>query len=195
MAHQGVLLLDELGEFARPALEALRQPLEDGTIVVARVSGHAIFPARFLLVATMNLCPCGARGDPAVECSCSPQRLAAYRDKLSRALLDRIDLVVQMPRERSKEWNGSVGEGSAVVRARVEDAVARLRDEAPAFGTQATRLLSRAVDTLPLSARGRTRVARTAVTIAALAGSGTVEPEHVAEALSYRAPRELDGWR
>jgi magnesium chelatase family protein len=194
LAHQGVLLLDELAEFARPALEALRQPLEDGTIAISRVAGQAVFPARFLLVATMNLCPCGARGDPAAECSCSPQRLAAYRDKLSRALLDRIDLVVQMPRERSREWNAGPGESSAAVRARVEGAAVRLREESPVFGSEAERLLSHAVDTLPLSARGRTRVARTAVTIAALAARPSVEPEHVAEALSYRTPRELDVW-
>src|SRR5439155_17011986 len=85
LAHRGVLLLDELVEFVRPALEALRQPLEDGVVSVARAGGQALFPARFRLIATMNLCPCGARGDAAAECSCSPQRLAAFRDKLSRA--------------------------------------------------------------------------------------------------------------
>jgi magnesium chelatase family protein len=195
LAHRGVLLLDELAEFARPALEALRQPLEDGTIAIARATGQAVFPARFLLVATMNLCPCGARGDPAADCSCSPQRLAAYRDKLSRALLDRIDLVVQMPRERSREWNGKPGESSAAVRVRVEAAARRLHEARPAFRREAEELLSRAVDRLPLSARGRTRVERTATTIAALAGSATVAPDHVAEALSYRAPAELDGLR
>src|SRR5438876_9114723 len=98
LAHRGVLFLDELAEFPRPTLEALRQPLEDGAISIARVEGKATFPARFQLVATMNLCPCGARGDPAAECSCSTQRLAAYRDKLSRALLDRFDLLVTVPR-------------------------------------------------------------------------------------------------
>src|SRR5260221_8924597 len=94
LAHRGVLLLDELPEFMRPALESLRQPLEDGIVSVARAAGQALFPARFQLVATMNLCPCGARGDPSAECSCSPQRLASFRDKLSRALLDRFDLVI-----------------------------------------------------------------------------------------------------
>ena len=92
LAHRGVLFLDELAEFPRNALEALRQPLEDGAISIARVGGRIVFPARFQLVGTMNLCPCGARGDPAAECSCSASRLAAYRDKLSRALLDRFDL-------------------------------------------------------------------------------------------------------
>src|SRR4029077_10916407 len=94
LAHRGVLLLDELPEFPRSVLESLRQPLEDGVVSVARVGGHALFPARFQLVGTMNMCPCGARGDPALECACSPQRLAAYREKLSRALVDRFDLAV-----------------------------------------------------------------------------------------------------
>ena len=105
-----MLFLDELAEFPRNALEALRQPLEDGAISIARVGGKIVFPARFQLVATMNLCPCGARGDPAAECSCSAARLAAYRDKLSRALLDRFDLVVTVPRPRARELEGAPGE-------------------------------------------------------------------------------------
>ena len=101
LAHRGVLLLDELAEFQRPALEALRQPLEDGEILVARAAGSVRFPARFQLVGTMNLCPCGARGDPGAQCSCSAQRIARYRDRLSRALLDRFDIVVTVPRPRA----------------------------------------------------------------------------------------------
>ncbi|HEX5468316.1 MAG TPA: YifB family Mg chelatase-like AAA ATPase [Gaiellaceae bacterium] len=193
LAHQGVLFLDELAEFYRPALEALRQPLEDGAIAIARVQGQALFPARFVLVGTMNLCPCGGRGDPAAECSCSPQRLAAYRDKLSRALLDRFDLVVQVPRARATELNGSPGESSEIVRKRVETAALRLRDP-PSLSEPGAALLTRAVDSLPLSGRGRARVARVSVTIAALAGAGTVAAEHVAEALSYRSPKELGSW-
>jgi magnesium chelatase family protein len=193
LAHRGVLFLDELAEFYRPALEALRQPLEDGSIAIARVQGHAVFPARFVLVGTMNLCPCGGRGDPAAECSCSPQRLAAYRDKLSRALLDRFDLVVQVPRARATELGGSPGEASAVVRERVERAAARLCDP-PSLSKPGAELLARAVDSLPLSGRGRARVARVAATIAAAAGHGSVGAEHVAEALSYRSPRELGSW-
>ena len=103
LAHRGVLLLDELAEFQRPALEALRQPLEDGEILVARAAGSARFPASFQLIGTMNLCPCGARGDPGAQCSCSPQRIARYRDRLSRALLDRFDIVVTVPRPRASE--------------------------------------------------------------------------------------------
>ncbi len=190
LAHRGVLLLDELPEFARPALEALRQPLEDGVISVARAEGTALYPARFQLVATMNLCPCGARGDPAVACSCSAQRLAAYANKLSRALLDRFDLLVAVPRPRARELAGERAESSQAVRARVLAAQAALASP-PRRSDEANALLTRAVERLPLSGRGRSRVARVAATIAALAGSGVVGPQHVAEALSYRAPKEL----
>jgi magnesium chelatase family protein len=138
----------------------------------------------------MNLCPCGARGDPAVECSCSPQRLASYREKLSRALLDRFDLVVVVPRARSREL-GTPGEPSDAVRERVERAAGK---DAPPFERVASELLDRAVDTLPLSARGRGKVGRVAATITKLAGEERVAPEHVAEALSYRSPSELAAW-
>jgi magnesium chelatase family protein len=192
LAHRGVLLLDELPEFARPVLESLRQPLEDGVISVARVGGRAVFPASFRLVATMNLCPCGARGDPGQECSCPAVRIAAYREKVSRALLDRFDLVLTAPRPRAEELAAPPGERSVPVRERVVAARARLVDGPPLRRTPAASdLLDRAVDRLPLSGRGRVRVARVARTIAALAGSGAVAPEHVAEALSYRSPSEL----
>jgi magnesium chelatase family protein len=184
-------VVDELAEFPRPTLEALRQPLEDGFVCIARAAGRAIFPARFQLVATMNLCPCGARGDPSAECSCSAQRLAAYRDKLSRALLDRFDLVIAVPRPRADELAAGPGEASDAVAERVSSArellaVAPLRRTADADD-----LLTRAVDRLPLSGRGRARVARVSRTIAALAGAEDVRPEHVGEALAYRAPQEL----
>jgi magnesium chelatase family protein len=139
----------------------------------------------------MNLCPCGARGDPAAECSCSAQRLARYRDKLSRALLDRFDLVVTLPRARAADLAATEGEASAVVRERVVVARTRLADTDAERSAAADELLTRAVDRLPLSGRGRARVARVALTIAALASSGLVLPEHVAEALSYRRPAEL----
>ena len=183
LAHHGVLLLDELPEFARPTLEALRQPLEDGVVCIARAAGRAVFPARFQLVGTMNLCACGARGDPAMACTCTAQRLAAYDAKLSRALLDRFDLVVTVPRPRAAELAAEAGEGSTAVAARV----ARARTAGLLRRTaDADALLSRAVDKLPLSGRGRARVARVARTIAALAGVDAVQAEHVAEALAYR---------
>jgi magnesium chelatase family protein len=191
LAHTGVLLLDELPEFLRPALEALRQPLEDGFVTVARVGGRCVFPARFALVGTMNLCPCGGRGDSAVGCACSPQRLASFREKLSRALLDRFDLVVTVPRPRAHELAAGPAESSAAVRERVVAARARLRERSADWTPEARALLDRAVERLPLSGRGRSRVARVARTAAAHAGADRVEPGHVAEALSYRAPKEL----
>lgn len=191
LAHRGVLFLDELAEFQRPTLEALRQPLEDGIVSIARVGGRAVFPAAFQLVGAMNLCPCGARGDPVVECTCSPQRLATYRDKLSRALLDRFDLVVTVPRPRAVELAGAAAEESSTVRERVVTARERLRGRPLERAPDADELLTRAVERLPLSGRGRARVARVARTIAALAAAEVVEPEHLAEALAYRSPTEL----
>jgi magnesium chelatase family protein len=191
LAHRGVLFLDELAEFPRPTLEALRQPLEDGAISIARVEGKAVFPARFQLVATMNLCPCGARGDPAAECSCSAQRLAAYRDKLSRALLDRFDLLVTVPRPRAVELAAAPSEASDFVRERVIAARGLLRERRLSRSDPADALLSRAVERLPLSARGRARVARVAATVASLAGAEQIDAEHIAEALSFRTPNEL----
>jgi magnesium chelatase family protein len=191
LAHRGVLLLDELAEFRRDALEALRQPLEDGFISVARAAGRVVFPARFQLVGTMNLCPCGGRGDPGAQCSCSAQRLAHYRAKLSRALLDRFDLVVAMPRIRGQELAAVPGEPSEPVRSRVVAARERLAAQPPNRDQEADALLRNATDRLHLSGRGFARVGRVARTIAALAASDSVHAEHVAEALAYRSPDEL----
>ncbi|HZO50128.1 MAG TPA: YifB family Mg chelatase-like AAA ATPase [Gaiellaceae bacterium] len=193
LAHRGVLLLDELPEFSRAVLEALRQPLEDGFVAVSRVGGAALFPAAFRLVGTMNMCPCGGRGDPAAECRCTAQRIAAYQEKVSRALLDRFDLVVAMPRPRASELAAPPGERSQAVRERVVAARERLDGAVLRRTASASELLDRAVERLPLSGRGRTRVARVARTIAALAGASAVAAEHVAEALSYRVPRGLSG--
>jgi magnesium chelatase family protein len=191
LAHRGVLFLDELPEFHRPALEGMRQPLEDGVVAVARIGGRAVFPARFQLVGAMNLCPCGARGDASAQCTCSAERVQRYREKLSRALLDRFDLVLAVPRARGEELAGPEGEPSAAVRTRVAAASDRLREEVPCRDDDADALLTRAVERLPLSGRGRARVARVAATIASLAASERVLAEHVAEALSYRPPAEL----
>lgn len=191
LAHRGVLLLDELPEFGRGAVESLRQPLEDGVVAVSRVSGRAEFPARFQLVCTMNLCFCGGTGDPAAECTCSAQRLVTFRDRLSRALLDRIDIALVVPRARAAELAGPPGEESAAVRARVVAARGRL-DAVGAPDAAGRALLDRAVERLPLSGRARGRVLRLAGTIAALDAAEQPRAEHVAEALSYRVPRELE---
>ena len=139
----------------------------------------------------MNLCPCGARGDPSAECSCSATRLAAYRDKLSRALLDRFDLLVTVPRPRARELEAAAGETSDAVRARVSAARERSRGDPLSRSKQASELLAGAIERLGLSARGRARVARVSRTIALLAGASEVGREHVAEALSFRSPTEL----
>ena len=139
----------------------------------------------------MNLCPCGARGDPAARCSCAPERVHRYREKLSRALLDRFDLSLAVPRPRGTELAGPAGEASAAVSERVAGARRRLTDTPPPLNENARDLLTRAVERLPLSGRGRARVGRVAATVAALAGAEEIAPEHLAEALSYRPPREL----
>ena len=188
LAHRGVLFLDELPEFQRPALEALRQPLEDGVVSVARVAVRAVFPARFQLIAAMNMCPCGARGDPAARCACSARPHPALpREAVAcapRPLRPRVDRAAA----RGQELAGPPGERSSAARARVLAARARLREERPPRTPPADALLERAVERLPLSGRGHARVARVAATIAALAGVDAVLPEHVAEALSYRLP-------
>ncbi len=138
----------------------------------------------------MNLCPCGGRGDAAVGCSRSPQQLDRHRDKLSRALLDRFDLVIALPRPRATELGAPPSEASAEVRKRVSSGRERLAAPLP-LAHEAEALLARAVERLPLSGRGRARVARVARTIAALASCEQVAVEHLAEALSYRSPREL----
>src|SRR5205085_10407081 len=132
------------------------------------------------------------RGDPGLECQCSPQRLWACRDRLWRALLDRFDLVVRVPRPRAFELAAVPGEPSEPVRERVCAAREILRREPIRLTPDAEELLGRAVERLPLSGRGRARVARVAQSVAALAGAERVQPEHVAEALAYRRPEELE---
>jgi len=204
LAHRGVLFLDELVEFPRAALEALRQPLEEGSVHVARAEGTLQLPARFLLVGAMNPCPCGWRGDALRECTCDDARVARYRSRLSGPLLDRIDLRVAVARVswRELECAPQDAERSAPVRARVLAARARqfarsgrLNAELPllpdaaelSLAVEARSLLQRAVDGLGLSLRALVRVLRVARSIADLAASHAVEREHVAEALGYRA--------
>ena len=206
LAHRGVLFLDELTEFRRDAIEALRQPLEDGQVIVTRASGSVSFPARFTLIAAANPCPCGFRADPVRPCECRDDQLARYRAKLSGPLLDRIDLRLSVPRLTKHELLGATGgEASSVVRARVLEArerqLARYGDTAwtananlpgPLARREASlteageRLLADAVEGSALSGRGFDRVIKVARTIADLAGVTRVDVVHVAEALSYR---------
>lgn len=207
LAHRGVLFLDELPEFRRPVLEALRQPLEEGEIRIARAQDTLRLPARFQLVAAMNPCPCGWRGVAARECRCLEPEVARYRAKLSGPLLDRIDLhlAVAPVAWRAMLRAGRAGEPSAAVRARVLAARARQRAryagegwstnaELPAAALPrhcalppgAHALLERAVTALGLSMRAFVRSLRIARTIADLGGADALAPAHVAEALSYR---------
>jgi len=207
LAHNGVLFLDELTEFRRDAVEGLRQPLEDGRIVVARASGAVEFPARFTLVAASNPCPCGYSGDLGRACRCPPHRAQMYAQRLSGPLLDRVDLRLFVPRLTKAELMGSeAAERSEAVRGRVEQARERQRRRfagtpwpcnAQVPGPVARRqteltdgardALAGAVDGLGLTGRGFDRAVRVARTIADLAGSAQVEATHVGEALGYRA--------
>jgi magnesium chelatase family protein len=206
LASHGVLYLDELGEFPRSVLEVLRQPLEEGAVTIARAAGTLTFPARFTLVASMNPCPCGYRGDKSADCRCDDAAVQKYLGKLSGPLLDRIDLHVTVSRVSFGELvQRAPAETSATIRARVEAArerqSVRLRDAGvatnAAIGAADVRrlcpldgetlaLLENAVTRGTLSARAFDRVTRVARTIADLAGATEIAREHVAEALLYR---------
>lgn len=216
LAHQGVLFMDEVTEFRRDALEGLRQPLEDGRVVVVRAAGAVEFPARFTLVAAANPCPCGFDGDPRRRCRCLPNRLEAYRQRLSGPLLDRIDIRLRVPRLSRAELLGSdPGESSERIRARVEEArerqrrrlgdgVVRCNAEMP--GSMARRearltdaaasALAVAVDRYGLTGRGFDRALKVARTVADLDAAERVDVAHLLEALRFRgrvAPSEDQG--
>jgi len=202
LAHGGVLFLDELPEFARDALEALREPLETGFVSIARAAHQARFPARFQLVAAMNPCRCGYLGHPGLRCRCTPEQIDRYRAKLSGPLLDRIDLRVEVPALAHDEiLAAATGEDSAAVRDR---AVAARRRQIERQGGPNGRLspaalerhctleragrqlLAQALEQLGLSARAIHRVLGVARTVADLAGEATIRVEHLAEAIQYR---------
>lgn len=202
LAHRGVLFMDEFPEFSRRALEVLRQPLEDGVVTISRARAALTFPARLMLVASQNPCPCGYFGDVGKVCSCTPVMVQRYRERISGPLLDRFDLRVSVPHLSADELlRAPVGEASEVVRERVRQARAKaqtrqgspnaqlagqaLRRHAPLQG--GVERLARAVVTqLSLSARGFDRVVRVARTIADLAGLEHIQETHLAEAVSYR---------
>ena len=202
LAHHGVLFLDELPEFERRVLEALREPLESGRIAISRAARQAEFPAHFQLIAAMNPCPCGYLGHYTGRCRCTPDQVARYRRKLSGPLLDRIDVQIEVPALREDELTRlPEGETSAQVRARVQAAYARQLERqgkpnsrlAPReidrlcrVGEDAAALLKQAIARINLSARAYHRVLKLARTIADLAHEATVGAAHVAEAIQYR---------
>ncbi|MEM7351798.1 MAG: YifB family Mg chelatase-like AAA ATPase [Acidobacteriota bacterium] len=207
LAHGGVLFLDELPEFKRDALEALRQPLEEGEVTVVRTRARFSFPARVALLAAMNPCPCGHLGDPRHECRCSPQLIERYRSRISGPLLDRIDMHVEVPALELRELKGPPGEPSAAVAERVLSARAlqeqrfgsdcttptnaAMRAEALdrhcLMEPEAQTLLDTAFERLRLSARAVTRISKLARTIADLDGCERIGAAHVAEAVQYRS--------
>lgn len=202
LAHHGVLFLDELPEFDRRALESLRQPLEEGSLTISRAATQRTFPARFMLVAAMNPCPCGHLGDPLGRCRCSADVVERYRSRISGPLLDRIDLVVDMPRPPPEVLSGPAGEPSLAVAVRV--AAARARQNArqrvenarisrpdrllTVLPADARRLLERAAQRYGLSLRAVHRALKVSRTIADLKDDETLTAVHLREALSYRLP-------
>ncbi len=212
LAHRGVLFLDEFAEFPKSVLENLRQPLEDGTITISRVRGSLHYPARFILIAAMNPCPCGNATDPEKICSCTSSQRVRYQQKISGPIMDRIDLHIEVPRLKfEKLEDNSVGESSKDIRERVERAreIQRKRFDSASvnimtnsemrpnhikemcvLGDDCRALLKQAVETYRLSARGYHRIIKVARTIADLVGEENINSKHIAEAIQYRFRNE-----
>ncbi|MBM3213844.1 YifB family Mg chelatase-like AAA ATPase [Candidatus Poribacteria bacterium] len=213
LAHNGVLFLDELPEFRRDTLEALRQPLENGLATIARAWGSLTFPARTMFVAAMNPCPCGYLGDPVKPCRCSSEQVRKYRARISGPLLDRIDLHVEVPAVPLSDLRSEAkGEPSETVRARVQrsrEVQSRRFDGTGVYsnatmaphmvrefcrlGADAEALLAAALSRLHLSARAHDRVLKVARSIADLSESERIEAQHIAEAIQYRDLDRLAG--
>ena len=214
LAHNGVLFLDEFPEFNRKTLEVMRQPLEDGTVTISRAVGSQTYPARMMMIAAMNPCPCGYLGHATKRCVCSPRQIAQYRGRISGPLLDRIDIHLEVPSVDYKELSGGAGGlGSVEMRNRVQAArdtqtarfkTARkglhnnagmtdkeVREFADLAGDVKT-LLDTAMESLQLSARAYTRIRKIARTIADLEGSKDIATEHISEAIGYRTLDRAD---
>ena len=206
LAHNGVLFLDELPEFPRSVLEVMRQPLEDGTVTISRASMSLNFPARFMLAAAMNPCPCGYFNDKSRDCSCTPPMMQRYIAKISGPLLDRIDIHIEVPAVKYRELrSGAANEGSAEIRARVLAARQRQHQRFASdriftnaqmhtrqirtyceLSPEAERLLERAMQQQGLSARAHDRILKVARTIADLDAQPGIAVGHIAEAIQYR---------
>jgi magnesium chelatase family protein len=207
LAHRGILFLDELPEFARNALEVMRQPIEDGRVTISRAAAQVTFPCQFMLVAAMNPCPCGYHGDPKRNCRCGSKQIVNYRNRISGPLLDRIDLHIEVPAMRYEDLASlTPGESSAAIRSRVEaaralqagrfrgrkgvhcnaDMSARDVSQHCAMDDGARDNLRMAIQELNFSARAYDRIVKVSRTIADLAGVDTITAEHVHEAIGYR---------
>ena len=208
LGHNGVLFLDELPEFQRNVLEVMRQPLEDGCVTIARAAVSVSFPARFMLAAAMNPCPCGFFSDPVRECHCTPAQIQRYVSKISGPLLDRIDIHIEVPAVKYKELRGTEEiEPSMRVRERVLQArqlqLDRYKGEKKVYSNaqmppklirkfcaisgEGEKLLESAIQRLGLSARAHDRILKVSRTIADLDASASIEPKHLSEAIQYRA--------
>lgn len=206
LAHNGVLFLDELSEFPRHVLEALRQPLEDGVVTISRALTSVLYPARFMLIGAMNPCPCGYFGDPTKECRCTPSQIQKYQSKVSGPLLDRIDIHVSVGSLKKEELlQAGEGEPSSKIRERVKRArerqLERFRKEKIFSNSQmgekeikkyceltpeGKKLLEQAIQEFSLSARAYTRILKISRTIADLEGKEKILPHHISEAIQYR---------
>jgi len=203
----GILFLDEIVEFAPRVLEVMRQPIEDKVVTISRAQGSLTFPANFQLVAAMNPCPCGYFGDPVKACTCSSSTITRYQKRLSGPLLDRIDIHVEVPRVNYEKLSDQrLGEPSEQVRARVEAGRERQRERFAGskihhnadmgvaevrkvceLNTEGRALIKSAMNQMQLTARAYHRILKLARTIADLAGAAQILPNHLAEALQYRA--------
>ncbi|MCQ2413688.1 MAG: YifB family Mg chelatase-like AAA ATPase [Clostridia bacterium] len=210
LAHNGVLFLDELPEFPKSVTEALRQPIEDGTVTVTRAASKLTFPSSFMLVCAMNPCRCGYFGDPTHTCTCTPAAVQKYLERISGPLLDRIDIEIELPSVTYDEISGRAerGEPSSEIRARVNEARAFAAERLKRGGDfpdvlnanltpgmlpkycnltpEAEQMMKNAFEKLGLSARGHDRILRVARTVADLDGSDVITDEHIAEAVGYR---------
>ena len=211
LAQSGVLFLDELPEFPKKVTESLRQPLEDGSVTITRAAAKMTYPSRFMLVCAMNPCHCGYFGDPDKQCTCSPAAVRKYLDRISGPLLDRIDLIIELPAVSYDDISGTTpkGESSATIRARVNKARAFAAARMSEAGDDPTvlngsmtpaqlrkhcvptedarELMREAFDSLGLSARGHDRILRVARTIADLDGAAEIDSDHIGEAIMYRS--------